>query len=123
MSSDYISTSISTPIVETLACVAIVDKFGNVYGSLALAPGVTAELPGSISKRYLPSSISLISENYISAMEGFYGAGTARGVMGGNISLSQAGIISELNAGANAELSVEFGYTWYIGNINNNYYC
>ena len=120
MPSDY--TTIQMSIGEgikaaTVAC--IIDKFGNVYGTIAFAPGVAATaVPLNIGAGWLAiSGKEETSDAYRTYISGWSGSFTALAGVGGTLGLSTAGALGEIDAGGSVALNATIGYTFYAGNI------
>ena len=114
MIGDYVSTQLSLGEgLKAGAVGCIVDKEGNVYATLAFAPGGTVGVPLMTGYGFLSDK----SDGYINSISGLSGSFSAIGGFGGTVGVSGASIIGEINASGSVGVSLSFAYTWYIGNI------
>lgn len=92
----------------------IVDREGNVYATLAFAPGVSIGVP-------LTTGFGVVSDKskgYIKAISGWSSTVTALGGIGGTVGITSEGnIIGEMAASGSAGISANIGYTWFVGNV------
>ena len=114
MIGDYVSTQLSLGEgLKAGAVGCIVDKEGNVYATLAFAPGGTVGVPLMTGYGFLSDK----SDGYINSISGLSGSFSAIGGFGGTVGVSGASIIGEINASGSVGVSLSFAYTWYVGNI------
>ena len=114
MIGDYVSTQLSLGEgLKAGAVGCIIDKEGNVYATLDFAPGGTVGVPLVTGYGFLSDK----SDGYINSISGLSGSFSAIGGFGGTVGVSDAGIISEINASSSVGVSLSFAYTWYVGNI------
>ena len=89
----------------------IIDRDGNLYGTIAMGPGVSLGTP-------ITASFGVIKDkDYTNSIPGYFGTITARGGVGGTIGISGSGAVTEVNISPSVSLSASVGYIWYIGNI------
>jgi len=114
MIGDYVSTQLSLGEgLKAGAVGCIIDKEGNVYATLAFAPGGTVGVPLMTGYGFLSDK----SDGYINSISGLSGSFSAIGGFGGTVGVSGASIIGEINASGSVGVSLSFAYTWYVGNI------
>ena len=114
MIGDYVSTQLSLGEgLKAGAVGCIVDKEGNVYATLAFAPGGTVGVPLVTGYGFLSDK----SDGYINSISGLSGSFSAIGGFGGTVGVSGASIIGEINASGSVGVSLSFAYTWYVRNI------
>lgn len=89
----------------------ILDKNGGIYASLAVGPGVSMEIPATVSFGVVKD------KNYINSISGYFGVVTAQGGVGESVGISESGAVAQINISPSVELSVAAGKVWYIGNI------
>ena len=108
-----------------------VDKFGNVYATIAFAPGVVVGAPintglgwllnlsNSATKQIAQGSMKEedLPNLYRKEIPGWGGSFTAIGGIGGTIGLSGSGIIAEFLGSGSAGLNLTIGLTFYVGTI------
>ena len=115
MIGDYytVQMSIGTGIKAGLGACTI-DKEGNVYATLAFAPGVTVGvLPITVGTGFLSNK----KEGYINSIVGWSGNFTAIGGIGGTVGISSSGLMAEFDSSPSAGVSLAIGYTWWVGRI------
>ena len=89
----------------------IIDRDGNLYGTIAMGPGVSLGTPVTVS------FVVIKDKDYTNSIPGYFGTITARGGVGGTIVISGSGAVTEVNISPSVSLSASVGYIWYIGNL------
>ena len=121
MKSDYyvVSLGIGEGIkAGSVGCT--IDKYGNVYGTIAFVYGKAIGNPITSGSGWMSSIDEYSLEGYRDRIVGWGGSLTLIGGIGGSIGLSSAGIVGEIKGGFEVEISGSIGYTFYVGNIYNN---
>jgi len=114
MFSDYETVQIAIGAgIKAASIGCTIDKEGNVYATMAFAPGVSIGGHITVGAGFLSDKTG----GYINAIPGWSGNFSVLGIIGGNIGISSAGISGELDAGDSIGLSASVGYTWYVGNV------
>ena len=108
---DYMSVQIEFDARVAGAAGLIMDRDGNLYGTIAIGPGVSLGTPVTFSFGVIKD------KDYTNSIPGYFGTITARGGVGGTISISGSGAVTEVNISPSVSLSASVGYIWYIGNI------
>ena len=89
----------------------IIDRDGNLYGTIAMGPGVSLGTP-------ITASFGVIKDkDYTNSIPGYFGTITARGGVGGTIGISGSGAVTEVTISPSVSLAASVGYIWYIGNL------
>ena len=109
---DYMSVQIEAAVgIKAGARGLIIDRDGNLYGTIAMGPEVSLGTPVTFS-------FGVIKDKYYTnSIPGYFGTITARGGVGGTIGISGSGAVTEVNISPSVSLSASVGYIWYIGNI------
>ena len=114
MFSDYETVQIAIGAgIKAASIGCTIDKEGNVYATMAFAPGVSIGGHITVGAGFLSDK----TDGYINTIPGWSGNFSVLGIIGGNIGISSAGISGELDAGDSIGLSASVGYTWYVGNV------
>ena len=114
MFSDYETVQIAIGAgIKAASIGCTIDKEGNVYATMAFAPGVSIGGHIIVGAGFLSDK----TDGYINTIPGWSGNFSVLGIIGGNIGISSAGISGELDAGDSIGLSASVGYTWYVGNV------
>ena len=108
---DYMSVQIEFGARVAGAAGLIIDRDGNLYGTIAMGPGVSLGTPVTFSFGVIKD------KDYTNSIPGYFGTITARGGVGGTIGISGSGAVTEVNISPSVSLSASVGYIWYIGNI------
>lgn len=89
----------------------IIDRDGNLYGTIAVGPRVSLGEPVTVAFGVIKN------KNYKESIPGYFGTITARSGVGGTIGVSESGAVTEVNIAPSVSLSASVGHIWYIGNI------
>ena len=108
---DYMSVQIEFGARVAGAAGLIIDRDGNLYGTIAMGPGVSLGTPVAVSFGVIKD------KDYTNSIPGYFGTITARGGVGGTIGISGSGAVTEVTLSPSVSLSASVGYIWYIGNI------
>ena len=132
MKADYMTIQLGVGEgLKTGSTACTVDKFGNVYATIAFAPGVVVGVPintglgwlfnlsNSATKQIAQGSLKEedLPNLYRKEIPGWGGSFTAIGGIGGTIGLSGSGIIAEFLGSGSAGLNLTIGLTFYVGTI------
>ena len=136
MDADYMTIQLSVGEgIKVASTACTIDKYGNVYATIAFAPGASIGVPINTGLGWWPSlrnelkrkiengeieqsDLSAIARYYRNNVPGWGGSITAIGGIGGAIGLSTSGIISsEILASVSVGLSLTIGLTYYVGTI------
>ena len=136
MDADYMTIQLSVGEgIKVASTACTIDKYGNVYATIAFAPGASIGVPINTGLGWWPSlrnelkrkiengeieqsDLSAIARYYRDNVPGWGGSITAIGGIGGAIGLSTSGIISsEILASVSVGLSLTIGLTYYVGTI------
>ena len=108
---DYMSVQIEFGGRLAGAAGLIIDRDGNLYGTIAMGPGVSLGTP-------ITASFGVIKDkDYTNSIPGYFGTITARGGVGGTIGISGSGAVTEVTISPSVSLAASVGYIWYIGNL------
>ena len=108
---DYMSVQIEFGARVAGAAGLIIDRDGNLYGTIAMGPGVSLGTP-------ITASFGVIKDkDYTNSIPGYFGTITARGGVGGTIGISGSGAVTEVTISPSVSLAASVGYIWYIGNL------
>ena len=108
---DYMSVQIEFGARVAGAAGLIIDRDGNLYGTIAMGPGVSLGTPVAVSFGVIKD------KDYTNSIPGYFGTITARGGVGGTIGISGSGAVTEVTLSPSVSLSASVGYIWYIGNL------
>ena len=108
---DYMSVQIEFGGRLAGAVGLIIDRDGNLYGTIAMGPGVSLGTPVTVSFGVIKD------KDYTNSIPGYFGTITARGGVGGTIVISGSGAVTEVNISPSVSLSASVRYIWYIGNL------
>ena len=124
LDADYYIVNISIPIkVSNVGC--IIDRYGNVYATVAFGIGASVGLPFSTGQGWLIGKESESSEGYKNIIAGTSGCVSAIGGIGGTLSITvdwsdfTATGAAELDSSISAGASCGVARTQYIGNVWN----